>query len=175
MPRMLQKLGMIIAIPLVVFALHENLWAESLSKQGVITPAFYVEITEPVKSDNEILLELEMLEEKTDELDLLARCVEAEAGNQSVLGKRLVVDTVLNRTESSAFPDSITEVILQPGQFAVVGNGRIENVEPTAETYTAIAMETANRISNEVLYFQAGGFPSYGEHYERVGDHYFSK
>lgn len=38
-------------------------------------------------------------EEYWDGLELLAICVEAEAGNQGLQGKRLVADVILNRAE----------------------------------------------------------------------------
>lgn len=42
-----------------------------------------------------------------DEIKLIAKLVEAEAGNQSELGKRLVIDTVLNRVDHPNFPDTV--------------------------------------------------------------------
>lgn len=52
-----------------------------------------------------------------EDIDLLAACVYFEAGNQSMEGKRLVVDVILNRCESDRFPDSIRGVLSAPGQF----------------------------------------------------------
>ena len=48
-----------------------------------------------------------------DSIDLLAKCVEAEAGNQGLYGKQLVVDVILNRVDSDSFPNTIEEVIKQ--------------------------------------------------------------
>ena len=45
-------------------------------------------------------------EEKADELELMAICVEAEAGNQSLTGKRMVADVILNRVDNPDFPDN---------------------------------------------------------------------
>lgn len=48
-----------------------------------------------------------------DELTLFAKCVEAEASGESLEGKRLVTDVILNRVESPLFPGkTITDVIL---------------------------------------------------------------
>ena len=52
-------------------------------------------------------------EEYWDSLELLALCVEAEAGNQALEGKRLVAAVVLNRVEDPDWPDDITAVITQ--------------------------------------------------------------
>ena len=56
-------------------------------------------------------------EEYWDSLELLAICVEAEAGNQSLEGKRLVVDVILNRVDdrSGVWGDDIASVITQRG------------------------------------------------------------
>lgn len=60
-------------------------------------------------------------EMKMDELELMAICVEAEAGNQDLIGKRMVADVILNRVDDPDFPDSITEVISQKYAFPHFG------------------------------------------------------
>lgn len=60
-----------------------------------------------------------------EEKDLLERLVEAEAKGESYEGKVAVATVVLNRVDSSQFPDSITEVIKQKGAFSPVQNGEI--------------------------------------------------
>jgi N-acetylmuramoyl-L-alanine amidase len=60
------------------------------------------------------------------EIDLLARLVRAEAQTEPLEGKIAVACVVLNRLESSQFPDSIKEVIYAPGQFQPVTNGQID-------------------------------------------------
>lgn len=109
-----------------------------------------------------------------DDLELLAACVEAEAGNQSLYGKRLVADVILNRVDSDVFPDTISGVISQPGQFSVYSNGVLQKTEPSEETYTAIYMELEERSYPSLMFFNCGGFLPYGEPWRQVGDHYFS-
>ncbi|WP_413298898.1 cell wall hydrolase [Bacillus sp. 1P10SD] len=59
------------------------------------------------------------------EIDLLARLVRAEAESEPYQGKVAVACVVLNRVDSSAFPNTIKEVIYQKGQFQPVQNGEI--------------------------------------------------
>lgn len=172
--RQLQIIGIAISVPLMMFAVHENLWAEPL-------PESLPEVeTEAVEPEPAFTVTIENDEEETetmtilDDMDLLADVVEAEAGNQSTLGKRLVVDVILNRIEDPRFPNTLREVLLQPHQFSVVENGAIRSVTPTQDTWDAIHLEWGWRVSREVLYFQTGGFSKYGTPYEHVGDHYFS-
>lgn len=70
------------------------------------------------------------------DLNLLARLVHAEAKGESYKGKVAVAAVVLNRVESSLFPNTIYGVIYQKGQFSPVSNGSIKN-EPSADAINA--------------------------------------
>ena len=111
-----------------------------------------------------------------DDLELLAYCVMAEAGNQPEEGKRLVIDCILNRVDSQYFPGTVRDVIFQknPIQFAVTVDGSLYRHEPTEDIYTLIREEIAKRTNDKVIYFTAGGFNPSGEPWQQVGDHYFS-
>ena len=122
----------------------------------------------------------EIREEMTEgEKELLAQLVTAEAEGESLFGKRLVVDVVLNRVDSPDFPDSITAVIRQPGQFTSLENGRFERAAwAMAESdFQAVAreLEGKRRLDSEVLFFTAGGYGKYGTPAFRHGHHYFSR
>lgn len=108
------------------------------------------------------------------ELELLALVVEAEAGNQGLYGKQLVVDVILNRVDSPDFPGSITKVLIQPAAFSTISDGAAYRAEPTAETYAAIESELLHRCNTEILFFTSEGYSEYGTPWEKVGGHYFS-
>ncbi len=106
------------------------------------------------------------------ELELLAQLVEAEAGNQSFEGKCLVV---LNRVESDIFPDSISEVIYQDGQFSVAHNGRLERAgyHMKEDDYAAVMYEIELHENRNVLYFNnCPKVAGKGEKF-KVGGHWF--
>ena len=90
------------------------------------------------------------------ELELLERVVEAEAGNQGLMGKRLVVAVIYNRVESEKFPNTIQGVLTSPHQFSTVWNGSVDRVEVTDETRSAIQLEISQRSDKEILYFNNG-------------------
>lgn len=113
-------------------------------------------------------------EQWCDSLEYLACCVEAEAGNQSELGKRLVCDTVLNRFDSGKC-ETLYDVINEPDQYSVVSNGSILRVIPTEETYRIVAEEVENRTNTEVLYFRTKHYHTFGTPLFKEDDHYFSK
>ena len=50
--------------------------------------------------------------------DLLAKTLQAEAGNQGALGMMSVGSVIMNRLKNPAYGSSLHEVILQPGQFS---------------------------------------------------------
>ena len=108
-----------------------------------------------------------------DDAVLMYYCIEAEAGNQSELGKRLAADVIINRMYDEDWPDTILGVISQKNQFSVWESGAIFKVVPSEETIAAVNMELERRISEEVVYFNAIGY-TYGTPYEKVGAHYFS-
>lgn len=67
-----------------------------------------------------------------EDLDLLARIINAEAGCTWIPDwvQRMVGSVVLNRVNSVHFPNTIREVIYQPGQYGPVYNGSI-NMTPS--------------------------------------------
>ncbi len=62
------------------------------------------------------------------DLDLLSRLVYAEAGCTWIPDwvQQAVASVVINRVASSAYPDTIREVIYQPGQYGPAYSGSIE-------------------------------------------------
>lgn len=90
-----------------------------------------------------------------EERNLLERLVEAEAEGEPFIGKVAVANVVLNRLNDEDFPDTITDVIMEKGQFSPVDDGRI-NIEPTEDSKKAVekAVDEAYKVFNDsVVYF----------------------
>lgn len=70
-----------------------------------------------------------------EELDLLARIIYAEVGSTWIPDwvQRMVGSVVLNRVKSSRYPNTIRDVIYQPGQYSPTWNGSISK-SPDART-----------------------------------------
>ena len=109
------------------------------------------------------------------QIEYIAKCVLAEAGNQDEYGKRLVIDVILNRKENTAFPDTYEEVINQPNQFEVVKNGSINDQVPNEYIYNLISQELEKRTDSDVLYFKTIDYHDFAEPVIHHQDHYFSK
>ena len=138
-----------------------------------------------IQTAQEEMYRLEMLEEQqahveennrryAAELEVLAKCVEAEAGNQSIDVKRAVISVILNRTEDADWPDTISEVIADPYEFATYWNGRMNEVEPSISTYEAISLEMETRSYPGLYYFDMDDYLPYGTPYVKMGNLYFS-
>ena len=103
---------------------------------------------------------------------LLASIIFCEAGNQSFTGQVAVGAVVLNRMANEAYPDTMEEVIYQPGQFCPAGSGWLDRVRST-DGYTESAMQAAEAALagenpiGDCLYFDQGG---YGY---QIGAHFF--
>lgn len=136
---------------------------------------FYSDITKPnmpLEADLEIESEIPSYPE--EDIQYLAQLTIAEAGNQTVLGKRLVIDTVLNRVEHEKFPNTIREVIDQTNQFSPVSSGSIYRYSATDEIISLIHEEIERRTEPDVIFFRAGEYGPYGVPMYKVGGHYFS-
>ena len=89
-----------------------------------------------------------------NEIDLLSRLVRAEAETEPFEGKIAVACVVLNRVESSKFPNTIREVIYARGQFQPVQNGEI-NKPADEESIKAVkaALTEKRNLAPGALFF----------------------
>ena len=109
-----------------------------------------------------------------DDAVLIAKLVLAEAEGEPEMGKRLVIDTVLNRLDSSDFPNTVYDVVYQPYHYDPVWDGRIDLFSELDDTFKLVVDEIQHRTNSEVLYFRTDKFHEFGTPMEQVGNHYFS-
>lgn len=106
------------------------------------------------------------------EKELLAALIFCEAGNQPYEGQVAVGAVVLNRVKSESYPNTISEVIYQSGQFTPAMTGWLDSVLASGG-YTDSAVQAAedalagSNPVNDCLYFSTGG-SGY-----QIGDHFF--
>lgn len=189
-----------VATPIISHILHEEVHVETVKPEPIpivetvvhvpaktyaSTPvAKAVRIMDEVKVamvEEEEVEEVEVVVEELpltqEEIELIALLTMAEAEGESEEGKRLVIDTVLNRVDSelSYFPDTVKEVIYQDKQFTSMWNGRIDDCYVSEDICELVKDELRNRTNDEVLWFRAGYYGVYGEPLLVEGNHYFSK
>lgn len=95
-----------------------------------------------------------------NEYKVLLKIVEAEAGSEDLTGKMLVANVIMNRVNSQSFPDTVTEVVYQrhqgKAQFSPTADGRIDTVNVSQETITAVErVLNGEDSSNGALYFRS--------------------
>lgn len=104
--------------------------------------------------------------------ELLASIIFCEAGNQPYEGQVAVGAVIMNRVKSAVYPNSISEVVYQSGQFGPAMTGWLDSVRYSAG-YTPSAMQAAidalsgSNPIGDCLYFDQGGMGY------QLGDHYF--
>ena len=96
----------------------------------------------------------------SDDVSLLAAIIYCEAGNQSYEGMVAVGAVVMNRVYSSSFPNSISEVIYQSGQFTPASSGvlasALANGVPSTCYDAAVAAMNGENPVGSALYFNTG-------------------
>lgn len=103
-------------------------------------------------------VELPFYNYSEEEIQILAKCVEAEAGEENFNAQEYITKVILNRVKSSQFPNSISEVIYQRRgkipQFSVAYNGMM-NREVKKSTLSSVykVLVNGSDLSDYVYYF----------------------
>lgn len=95
------------------------------------------------------------LEISAEEVEILERIVQAEAGGSGYDGMLAVANVVLNRVQSSRFPNTVTDVVFAHRQFTPISDGRYYTVtvSDTCRQVVADALSGARIIGQDALYF----------------------
>lgn len=89
--------------------------------------------------------------EDSYEVKLLAALIQCEAGGECYEGQLAVGAVVMNRVADPRFPETIAEVIYQPGQFTPVKHGKVDRVLASGNIYESCleaAREAVSGASN---------------------------
>jgi len=102
------------------------------------------------------------------ELELLSKLIEAEAGSHwlSAEWKMAVGEVVLNRMASPEFPDTMREVIEQPGQYYGKGSSFFTSLRPSEASVMAAKrlLEGERILCDPSVVFQANFVLGSGVH-----------
>ena len=91
-----------------------------------------------------------------DTMFWLSRIIYAESGNQILDGKIAVGNVVMNRVESSQFPDNIYDVLNQKNQFSPAST--LSRRTPNSESVLAakLVLDGAKVVPNALFFARAG-------------------
>ena len=134
---------------------------------SVIPEPIFIEASPIITEEEEGLLSYE-------DISLIALVTMAEAEGECEEGKRLVIDTILNRVDSEYFPNNVYDVIYQRSQFSSIWNGRVDRCEVREDICELVREELQSRTNTDVIFFTAGEYSKYGVPMFQVENHYFS-
>lgn len=108
-----------------------------------------------------------------DDTTLLAAIIQCEAGSECYEGKVAVGAVVLNRMRSSRYPNSISGVIYQRGQFGPARNGSLAralsgNISSACRRAAADALAGVDPTGGKLNFHRANGAPGLV-----IGNHVF--
>lgn len=147
---------------------HPTIKAERIviiSEQTLEETVSAVKIEECVE-DEELL--------SREDIELIALVTMAEAEGECEEGKRLVIDTILNRVDSPYFPNTVHDVIYQKSQFSSMWNGRVNKCTARDDICQLVEEELQSRSNVDTIFFTAGRYGKYGKPLFQLGNHYFS-
>lgn len=149
-----------------------------LSGIGCKCYEYYAEKQETnITTSSEVLAIEPIIEEPkytNEELDLLARVIWSEAGSDwlSDEHQRAVASVVVNRVNDNRFPNTIREVVYQPGQYGCVYNGMIYQT-PNQRAYDNARFVLENGVTTPInVVWQAKGRQGKGV-WKYIQGHYF--
>lgn len=112
-----------------------------------------------------------------NDLYWLSRAIYAESGNQPMKGRLAVGTVILNRVANAQFPNTIEEVVFQPGQFSPVSNGTIYRDPDEDSVVAAKLCLDGVREADDCLYFNVTSMYSWADkartYYCTIGGHKF--
>lgn len=108
-----------------------------------------------------------------DEKILLARVIYSEASDKSIEDRRAVGVVVINRVESSTYPNTISKVVYQKGQYACIKGSKFKKTPPQECLDIATQIINGERfgIPNNVI-FQSQQKQGLGV-WKKIGSHYY--
>ena len=144
-----------------VFATTEDSDSIKTEKTSVVNLKRYDSYQREI--DFDIIKPTYCIEVNEEDIEILMKIVESEAGCENREGKLLIANVVINSVKDKRFPDNVKDVVYQRKQnvtqFSPVSNGRINKVKISDETkdviYSALIGED---ISKGALYFMARQF-----------------
>ena len=133
-----------------------------------------------------------MVDWRSDDRELLARILTAEAGNQGPVGMLAAGNVIMNRANTTGYGDGIRGVIMKPGQFSPMnsvtgyaGGEQGQNIDALTPSETAYMVAdnlmsgSAEDITGGATHFYNPDIsqPSWaqGRDFIRIGDHVFGR
>lgn len=158
---------------ILLFAEPKTVYIETEPEIVTVTETIEVKVPVevPVETENKAYYKDITLTDK--QMLMVCKMVCAEAGNQSPVGKRAVIEVIFNRLRSERWPNTIEGVLTQQGQFTSTGHIGDEWAMEQVEHVQAVLTEETPILGGDCVYF-ATRKNANGTHYVQIGAHYFA-
>lgn len=113
------------------------------------------------------------IEISEEDRELMAAIVYHEARGECPAGQRMVAEVVLNRVLSDKFPDTISGVVYQRGQFTSAAHVGSAHPDATQREAVSAAIAETPITDEDVLFFSQG--PYNDRIFCRLGGHVFCR
>lgn len=110
-----------------------------------------------------------------EEIEMLSRIVQLEAGGEIIESKYATIETIFNRIYSEKYPNTLEEVLSQDGQFSTWKNINIDKANPTEDTYIAVVDVLIGK--SDILEMDSLKFNNkpIGKNPIKIGNQYYGK
>ena len=110
-----------------------------------------------------------------EEIEVLSRIVQLEAGGEIRESKYATIETILNRIVSERYPNTLLEVVSQKGQFSTWKNVMTARATPSIDTYQSVVIVLTGQTN--ILPFDNLKFNNQpiGNNPIKIGNQYYGK
>lgn len=145
-----------------------------LSKFLIVSIFMFLTFTINIKA-NTIPIAKWNIQLTLEEIELLSRTVQLEAGGEIKESKYATTETILNRISSEKYPNTLQGVLSQKGQFSTWKDINSEKAVPSTDTYEAIVhvlMGQTNMVACSILQFNNQPI---GNNSIKIGNQYYGE
>lgn len=114
-----------------------------------------------------------VIEISDEDRELMAAIVYHEARGECPAGQRMVAEVILNRVLSDKFPDTISGVIYQRGQFTSAAYVSSAKPDETQRAAVSAAIAETPITDEDVLFFSQGAYND--RIFAQIGGHVFCR
>lgn len=139
-----KKLWKIATFLIIIMSLYVMLFMSYNTDEIDLTNLVIAAITDQSSTSSKKQTDQSSVSNSGDMVDLLARLINGEARGEPYKGQVAVGAVVMNRVKSSEFPDTISGVIYQKGQFSCVTDGQFDKAIDEESTVYKAAREALN-------------------------------
>ena len=146
-----------------------------LTKFLIVVIFTFLALTTKVKADEITPMNKWNIYLTFEEIEVLSRIVQLEAGGEIKESKYATIETILNRIVSEKYPNTLLEVVSQNGQFSTWKNVMSVKATPSIDTYQSVVAVLTGQTN--ILPFDNLKFNNQpiGNNPIKIGNQYYGK